>query len=267
MHQSRTLYVGMDGHKESIAVAYVATDQDAEGISLGTLGTRQGDIAPLMRQWPSKATHLGFVSAAGPCGDGLYRSLTQQDEVCWVVTPACMPPKAGDRGTTDRRDARQLARRMRAGDLTPGSVPALDAEAIRARLRARQAPRRALQAATRRRQACVLRHDIRSTGRATGSPAHRRWLSAVGCPTPAQHSVLQADVPPVTAQTERLGRLALERHEPGNPWRLAPGGDALQAVRGVPCTVAVTPGAAWGALTRFEHPRQRLPDLGLTPSE
>ena len=30
MSQSRTLYVGMDVHKETIAVAYVAKDHDAE---------------------------------------------------------------------------------------------------------------------------------------------------------------------------------------------------------------------------------------------
>ena len=71
MHQSRTLDVGRDGHKESIAVAYVATDHDAEGISLGTFGTRQCDMDTLMRKLQSKATHLVLVSAAGPCGYGL----------------------------------------------------------------------------------------------------------------------------------------------------------------------------------------------------
>ena len=44
MSQSSTLYVGMDVHKESIAVAYVAQDHGAEVISLGTIGTRQCDI-------------------------------------------------------------------------------------------------------------------------------------------------------------------------------------------------------------------------------
>ena len=43
MHQSRTLYVGRDVHKESIAVASVAKDHGAEVISLGTFGTRQCD--------------------------------------------------------------------------------------------------------------------------------------------------------------------------------------------------------------------------------
>ena len=41
MPQSSTIYVGMDGHKESIAVASVAQDHGAEIISLGTVGTRQ----------------------------------------------------------------------------------------------------------------------------------------------------------------------------------------------------------------------------------
>jgi hypothetical protein len=41
MSQSSTLYVGMDVHKESIAVASVAQDRGAEVISLGTIGIRQ----------------------------------------------------------------------------------------------------------------------------------------------------------------------------------------------------------------------------------
>jgi transposase len=43
--------------------------------------------------------------------------------------------------------------------------------------------------------------------------------------------------------------------------------DALQALRGVQWTVAVTTGAELGDLTRFENPRQRRNYLGLTPSD
>ena len=49
MSQSSTLYVGIDVHKETIAVAYVAKDHDAEVVSLGTFGTRQCDIDNLIR--------------------------------------------------------------------------------------------------------------------------------------------------------------------------------------------------------------------------
>src|SRR5262245_26589947 len=99
---------------------------------------------------------------------------------------------------------------MRSGDLTPVSVPAIDAEASRDLSRAREDTLRALKAAQLRLQAFWLRHDSRSTGRAHWRPAHLRWLSEVGCPTPAQQSVFQEYVQTVTAQTARLPRLAHE---------------------------------------------------------
>jgi methylmalonyl-CoA mutase cobalamin-binding subunit len=71
MKQSRTLYVGMDGHKESIAVASVAQAHGAEVISLGTVGTRPCDIDTLIRHLQSKSPQLVFVYAAGPCGSWL----------------------------------------------------------------------------------------------------------------------------------------------------------------------------------------------------
>jgi transposase len=188
LHQSNTLSVGMDGHQASIAVASVATAHDAEGLALGTFGPRHWDIAPRMRQLPAKAPHLVFVSAAGPCGSGRSRYRTKQDDGCWGGAPSGMPQKAGDRVTTDRRDARPLARRRRSGDLTPVSVPARDAAALRDLRRARADTLRALTAATRRRQALVRRHVSRSPGRAPWRPAHRRWRSEVGgCPHRSQH--------------------------------------------------------------------------------
>ena len=267
MAQSSTLYVGMDVHKESIAVAYVAQAHGAEVVSRGTIGTRQCDIDKLIRQLRSKSKQLVFVYEAGPCGSWLYRSLMKQGYVCWVVAPSLIPQKAGDRVTTDRRDAMQLARLLRSGDLTPVDVPAVDDEAIRDLRRAREDPLRDLKAAKLRLNAFVLRHDIRYTGRANWSPAHLRWLSEVVCPTPAQHIVFQEYVQTVTEQTARLGRLELELHEQVQTWRLSPVVEALQALRGVQFTVAVTTVAELGDLTRFENPRQLMNYLGLTPSE
>src|SRR5216684_175665 len=147
MHQSSTLYVGRDCHKEASAVAYVAKDHDAEVVSLGTFGTRQCDIDKLIRKLQSKAKHLVFVYEAGPCGYWLYRYLTKKGYVCWVVAPSLIPKRAGDRVKTDRRDAMQLARLMRSGELPPVYVPAVDDEAIRDLSRAREETLRDLQAA------------------------------------------------------------------------------------------------------------------------
>jgi transposase len=267
MSQSTTLYVGMDVHKEFIAIAYVAQEHGAEVVSLGTIGTRQCDIDKLIRQLQSKSKQLVFVYEAGPCGYWLYRYLTKKGHSCWVVAPSLIPKKTCARVKTDRRDAMQLARLMRSGDLTPVYVPAVDDEAIRDLSRAREDTLRDLKAAKLRLKAFLLRHDIRYTGRANWSPAHLRWLSEVVCPTPAQQIVFQEYVQTVTEQTERLGRLELELHEQVKTWRLAPVVEALQALRGVQFTVAVTTVAELGDLTRFEHPRQLMNYLGLTPSE
>jgi len=113
----------------------------------------------------------------------------------------------------------------------------------------------------------LLRHDIRSTGQATWGPAHRRWLSAVVYPTPAQHMVVQAYVRAVTAHTARLQRLEQELQAHVKSWRVHPVVEALQAWRGVPLTMAVTTVAARGNLTRVENPRQLMKYLGLIPSE
>jgi transposase len=110
----------------SIAVASVAPAHGAEGISLGTIGTRQCESDKLLRQLQSKSKQLGFVYAAGPCGSWLSRALMNKGDICWVVAPSLIPTKAADRVTTDRRDAMQLARLMRSGDLTAVYVPAVD---------------------------------------------------------------------------------------------------------------------------------------------
>ena len=267
MAQSRPLFLGMDVHKESIAVASVAHAHGADVTFLGTIGTRQCASASLLRKMPSKATHLIFVSAAGPCGSWLSRYRTKQDDACGVVAPALLPQKPGDRGKTDRTDAMQWARLARSGDLPVVDVPQVDEEALRALARARADTLRALQAATLRLKAFLLRHALRYPGRAPWGPAPLRGLSEVVCPPPAQHIVFPEDVRAVTAHPERRQRLDHARHAQGTSWRLPPVVEALQALRGVQCTAAVTMVAEMGALPRFESPRALRQFLGLLPAE
>jgi transposase len=257
----------MDVQKDAIAVAYVVQDHGAAVVSLGNSGTRQGDLDQLIRRLQSKSPHLVFVSEAGPCGYWRSRSLTKKGQGCCVVAPSLLPKQPGDRVKTNRRDASTLARLMRSGDLTPVYVPQVEDAAMRDLCRAREETLRDLKTAKCRLTAFLLRQDIRYAGRATWGPAHLRWRSAVVCPTPVQQSVFQADVRAVTEQTERLARLEQERTDQVPTWRLAPVVEALQALRGVQFTVAVTTVAALGDLTRFETPRQLMHYLGFTPAE
>lgn len=266
MKNGSTLRVGLDVHKESIAVAYASEDGSAP-VSLGSIGTRQCDIDALVRKLQSKGAEPVFFYEAGPCGYWLYRYLTRKGLSCFVVAPSLIPRKAGDRVKTDRRDALTLARLARSGDLTPVYVPAVSDEAIRDLARAREDARTDLNAARFRLKALLLRNDLRYSGRAIWSAEHLRWLARLVLPTPAQQIVFQEYVRTVTERTALLRRLEGELLEQAKTWRFAPVVDALQALRGVQFTVAITTIAELGDLTRFDTPRQLMSYLGLTPSE
>jgi transposase len=265
MQQSSTLSIGMDVHKDSIAVAYVAPDHGAEVTSLGALGTRQCDIDQRVRTMPSKATPLIFVDDAGPGGDWLDRDRTTNGYDGWGVAPAWIPHTPGDRVNTDRRDARPLARLARAGALTVVDVPKVADAASRDLSRAREDAISDRNDAKCRLNAVWLRQAIRDVGRANGGPAPRRWLAEVVCPPPAQPLVCQASGHAVQEHAARLQRLEQARQAQVTSWRLNPVVAALQALRGVQVTVAVTMVAAIGDLTRVATPRALMKCLGLIP--
>jgi transposase len=264
---SRTLYVGLDVHKESIAVAYAPEDRGAEVVSLGAIGTRQCDMDKLIRKLESKGATLVFGYEAGPCGYGLYRSLTGKGLTCQVVAPSLIPRKAGDRVKTDRRDAITLARLMRSGDLSSIYVPGIEDEALRDLSRGRDDAMPDLKRSKRRLKSFLLRQDIRYAGRASWNAAHLRWLAQVVCPTPPQQIVFQEYVRAVSEQQERVQRVEQELHEAVTGWRLYPVVEAIQALRGVELTGAIILMTELGDITRFDTPRQLMSYLGLTPSE
>ena len=133
-----TKFIGMDVHRDSISVA-VAPGDGAEVRFLGDVGPGSDDLRRLVRKLARGGSRLSFCYEAGPCGYGLYRTLTDWGHECAVVAPSLIPRKAGERVKTDRRDGLSLARLHRAGELTAVWVPELEQEAMRDLTRARAA--------------------------------------------------------------------------------------------------------------------------------
>ena len=267
MLKNTTLFVGLDVHKDSISVAYATDARSEEPVFVGPIGTRHADIDKMVRNLRSKGSHLVFAYEAGPCGYVLHRYLTSRKIDCLVVAPSLIPRKAGDRVKTDRRDALQLARLLRSGDLTPVYVPDVFDEAIRDLSRSREDALIDLKTAKHRLKSFLLRLGLHYTGRADWNDAHRRYLAKVVCPTPAQQIVFQEYLGAVDDHLERLKRIEAHIREFLPSWRLRPVVEALQALRGVQEITALTVTAELGDLTRFDSPRQLAAFVGVNPSE
>ena len=184
-----------------------------------------------------------------------------------------LPPRSraraaiGDRIKNDRRDALNLARLHRSGDLTAVYVPTTEDEAMRDLTRAREDTVKALRISRQVLLAFLLRHGHRYSGRSYWTKAHKNWIADIKMPHRAQQIALQEYVHAVQEQLERADRLTRQIQELLPHWTQAPLATALQALRGVSLIVAVTTVAELGDLTRFESAKQLMAYLGLVPSE
>jgi transposase len=224
-------------------------------------------VRKLLTRLAAKHGKLHVCYEAGPTGYGLDRQVIGLGHACTVVAPSLIPRKAGDRVKTNRRDAVQLARLLRAGELTAVWVPDEGHEAIRDLVRAREA---AVDDLRRKRQvisSLLLKHGRVFPGKKTWGATSVRWLQQQTFSHPAQQVVLQEMVLADRHARERLARIEAAIAELLPNWSLAPVVEALQALRGIRLVTAATIMVEAGDLHRFENARQFMGYLGLVPGE
>ena len=260
-----TVYVGLDTHKDSNVAAYAIGVGEVQ--YLGNIGVRECDVDRLCKRMQSKGGHVRFVYEAGPTGYALYRHLVKRGFECMVCAPSLIARKPGDRVKTDRRDAAMLVKALRMGDLTAVHVPDVRDEAMRDLVRAWGAAKLDLKRARQRLKSFLLVHDVRYAGTAKWGPAHRRWLSEFTFPQPWSQIAYQEHRRAIDERLAQCERLETALREAAPAWRFYPVVQAIQALRGVQFTVAISLIAEIGELSRFDHPRQLMAWLGVTPSE
>jgi len=269
MKNDSIIFIGLDTHKEFTEVVY-CSDQRASALNhLGRISSAKASFVKLARRLQSKYPNatLHFVYEAGPCGYWIYRLLTSLGHCCYVVAPSLIPKKPGKRIKTDKRDAEDLARLLRSGDIDPIYVPEPEDESVRDLSRARERTMHDLNDARYQLKALLLRNNINYSGKANWSLKHLRWLTELILPHPAQQFVLQEMIQTISERIGRLKRLDNELTHQVKLWRYYPIVKAIQAMRGIRLLIATSVIVELGDLNRFDSPRKLMSYVGLTPSE
>jgi transposase len=260
-----TRFVGLDDSKASIDVAVASEGRDGEVRFYGTIANTLDEVKKLVRRL-GRPKDLHFVYEAGPCGYGVYRELLALGTNCMVAAPSKTPRRSGDRIKTDRRDALELARLHRAGELHPVWVPDEETEAMRDLTRAREDFKYVQTRARQRLQSFLLRHGRRYPGRSHWTKTHLKWLAEQKFAQSSQQVCLDEYVEMVRQASERVQRLEEQVRELVSTWSMGPVVSAMTAHRGVSLVVAATVCAELGDLTRFDRVRELMGFVGLVPS-
>lgn len=261
----KTMYVGLDVHKETISVA-VLEGQSREMRPAVTLRNEPKELRRLFMRLKRE----GEVQAcyeAGSCGYEVQRLLASLGVACDVIAPSLIPVRVGDRVKTDRRDAEKLARLFRAGELTSIRVPTEAEEALRDLVRCREDVREDVLRERHRLLKFLLRHGRVFHDSKHWSLAHWAWLRKQSFQDSSAQAVLVEYLSRLESTIARLKALdeqlaaAAEREPYKTPVA------RLRCLRGVDTISAVALVAEICDFKRFDHPRELMSFLGLVPSE
>lgn len=266
MSETITSFIGLDIHKDSIAIAVAAAGRSKPRF-IGTTPSAPAALSKALRK-VARAEETLIVYEAGPCGYGWVRYLRKQGWRCDVIAPSRLNrTPAEQRLKTDRRDALMLARESRSDNLVSILVPDASDEAVRDLSRAREDACRARLAARLQLKAMLLRHGQAYHGKTSWTKAHERHLSMIRFEHPAQEIAFTEYRKAVRDADDRVERLTQALRDQCEDWRMNPVVKALMCLRGIDFVSAIIIVAELGDLSRFPHPRALMAYLGLVPSE
>ena len=261
-------FVAFDTSKLRNAVAIAEAGRTGEVRFYGEIDNTADATAKLVKKLAAKYERLAFCYEAGPTGYGLYRQITGLGQECMVAAPSLIPKKPGNRVKTNRRDALELAKQLRAGDLTAVWVPDSHHEAMRDLTRARGAAVQDVRQKGQQVSAFLLRLGRHyDPDKKTWTKAHLGWLASQKFEHPEQRIAFEEMLLAVRQAQDRVGRLEDAIRSAVPDWSLAEVVPALMAMRGIDMVTATAFLAEIGDLSRFRTPRQLMAYLGLVPSE
>lgn len=254
MKNKTKVYVGMDVHKDSVMIA-VLPEGAAEPTLVKRLSHDPRGIRRLLDRLAREHEVRACYEASG-AGYVLERKIRSWGHECEIVAPSLIPRRPGERRKHDRKDAEELARLYRAGELVTVRVPTEREERVRDLVRCREVFQREalrsrhyiLKFLTRR--GLVYREGQNWTGK------HFAWLRAI-----QRDAVLETEDRVAFGEYLAMLDYRLDRRDELDRQieALAVEPSYKEAIGRLCCLN--------GDFRRFEHPGKLMAYVGLVPSE
>lgn len=262
-----TRFVGLDTDKQYIDVAVAEPLPGGEVRDHGRIPNTVEALDRLLERLCRGGWELVVCYEAGPCGYAISRQLAGRPGVtCHMVAPSMTPRRPGDKVKTNRRDARMLARMLRAEALTSVWVPDETHEAMRDLVRARGAAVEALVRCRQHVSSFLLRQRIGYPGK-PWTKKHRAWLGRLEFDHAAHRLMLGDALSALDAAIARRDRLTQHIEELVPSWSLAWLVEATKALRGYRSINAIVLVAEIGDPRRFANARQLMGFVGMGVAE
>lgn len=133
----RKLHVGMDVHKDSVVIA-VFDERGREPERLERVVNDEKKLRRFFDRLTRDGAEVHACYEASGAGYVIQRMLQSWGHHCDVIAPSMIPTRPGEQRKHDKRDAIQLARLYRAGELVTIRIPQETEERVRDLVRCRE---------------------------------------------------------------------------------------------------------------------------------
>jgi transposase len=263
------IYLGLDVHKDSITLAVLPS-----GTKAPTRVERlPNDLAKLKRLLDRLAAggELRACYEASGAGYVLHRAMRDWGYACEVIAPSLIPQRPGVQRKHDKRDACELARLYRAGELTPVRIPTEAEERVRDVVRCRETFQREILKSRHYILKFLARRGFVFREGTNWCTPHRRWLEHLTSETsplaPADRLVFREYHALLAYKLQRRDELDHQIEQLALTPALAGAVARLQCFRGISLHGAMVLATEIVDWRRFERPGQLAAYLGLVARE
>ena len=263
------IYVGMDVHKDSITIAVLPA-----AAKTPTRLDRLPNELPKIKRYLDRLARDGELRVcyeASGAGYVLHRALREWGYACDVIAPSLIPKRPGVQRKHDKRDAADLARLYRAGELTPVRIPSEAEERVRDVVRCRETFQREILKSRHYILKFLARRGFVYRDGTNWCTPHLRWLeyltSEASPLAPADRLVFREYHALLAYKLQRRDELDRQIEALALTPALAAAVARLQCFRGIALQGAMVLATEIVDWRRFERPGQLAAYLGLVSRE